>query len=84
MGEVSIASYIWTALGEGATRRWTRLEQRVHERAIPHDNVLTIGIGAGVQIRALHLHEVAQRCRAHSPVARLVALERRAETERPR
>ncbi len=31
MGEVSIASYIWTALGEGATRRWTRLEQRVHE-----------------------------------------------------
>ena len=31
MGEVSIARYIWTALGEGATRRWTRLEQRVHE-----------------------------------------------------
>lgn len=31
MGEVSIASYIWTALGEGGIRRWTRLEQRVHE-----------------------------------------------------
>jgi hypothetical protein len=29
--EVSIASYIWTELGEGATRRWTRMEQRVHD-----------------------------------------------------
>ncbi len=31
MGDVSLASFIWTALGEGAIRRWTRLEQRVHE-----------------------------------------------------
>lgn len=31
MDDVSLASYIWTELGEGAIRRWTRLEQRVHE-----------------------------------------------------
>ena len=31
MGDVSLASFIWTSLGEGAIRRWTRLEQRVHE-----------------------------------------------------
>ena len=31
MGEVSVASFIWTSLGEGATRRWTRMEQRVHD-----------------------------------------------------
>ena len=30
MGDVSLASFIWTSLGEGAIRRWTRLEQRVH------------------------------------------------------
>ena len=35
----SIAANIWTELGEGGIRRWTRLEQRLHE-------LKTVGIAA--------------------------------------
>ena len=27
----SIPAYIWTSLGESSIRRWTRMDQRVHE-----------------------------------------------------